>query len=156
MVSRLPLTHHRNAPATPSNHATVHPTIQPNPCAPALPPPAPRRSLLTQEGICLTLDPAFHFLEVAYPYIARRLLTDEDPALRSRLFQVRGAGAGAEGRGLGLGQRAEVWGQGRGLWLGQRAGAGARKAVVLGRKEGRLQTIDRPPVALRLLFLSVS
>lgn len=46
------------------------------------------RSLLTQEGICMTLDPAFHFLEVAYPYIARRLLTDEDPALRERLIQV--------------------------------------------------------------------
>lgn len=46
------------------------------------------RSLLTQEGICLTLDPKFHFLEVAYPYVARRLLTDEDPALRSRLTQV--------------------------------------------------------------------
>jgi len=46
------------------------------------------RSLLTQEGICLTLDPSFHFLEVAYPYVARRLLTDEDPALRERLIQV--------------------------------------------------------------------
>ena len=47
------------------------------------------RSLLTQEGICMTLKPEFHFLEVAYPYVARRLLTDEDPALRGRLFQVR-------------------------------------------------------------------
>ena len=47
-----------------------------------------RRSLLTQEGICLQLQPGFHFLEVAYPYIARRLLTDEDPALRERLFQA--------------------------------------------------------------------
>lgn len=46
------------------------------------------RSLLTQEGICLTLKADFHFLEVAYPYVARRLLTDEDPALRQRLFQV--------------------------------------------------------------------
>ena len=46
------------------------------------------RSLLTQEGICLTLDPDFHFLEVAYPYVARRLLTDEDPNLRERLTQV--------------------------------------------------------------------
>lgn len=36
----------------------------------------------------MTLDPTFHFLEVAYPYIARRLLTDEDPALRERLIQV--------------------------------------------------------------------
>jgi len=46
------------------------------------------RSLLTQEGICLTLKPDFHFLEVAYPYVARRLLTDESPALRERLLQV--------------------------------------------------------------------
>jgi len=46
------------------------------------------RSLLTQEGICLTLDPSFHFLEVAFPYVARRLLTDKDPALRLRLLQV--------------------------------------------------------------------
>lgn len=29
------------------------------------------RSLLTQEGICMTLKPQFHFLEVAYPYVAR-------------------------------------------------------------------------------------
>lgn len=28
------------------------------------------RSLLTQEGICLTLDRNFHFLEVAYPYVS--------------------------------------------------------------------------------------
>jgi predicted unusual protein kinase regulating ubiquinone biosynthesis (AarF/ABC1/UbiB family) len=29
------------------------------------------RSLLTQEGICMTLDRGFHFLEVAYPYVGR-------------------------------------------------------------------------------------
>lgn len=36
----------------------------------------------------MTLKKDFHFLEVAYPYVARRLLTDEDPALRERLIQV--------------------------------------------------------------------
>ncbi|GFP81579.1 uncharacterized aarf domain-containing protein kinase at4g31390 chloroplastic [Phtheirospermum japonicum] len=46
------------------------------------------RSLLTQEGICFTLQPDFKFLEVAYPYIAKRLLTDPNPALRERLIQV--------------------------------------------------------------------
>eukprot|EP00899_Mesostigma_viride_P010722 jgi/Mesvir1/19651/Mv09933-RA.3 len=46
------------------------------------------RSLLTQEGICLALEPRFKFLEVAYPYIAKRLLTDPDPALRGRLLQI--------------------------------------------------------------------
>ena len=46
------------------------------------------RALLTQENICLTLDPKFNFLEAAFPYVARRLLTDPDPALRLRLFKV--------------------------------------------------------------------
>ena len=66
---------------------TQDPRVQSNPS----PTPGSRvcRSLLTQEGVCLTLQPDFHFLEVAYPYIARRLLTDEDPALRERLFQAR-------------------------------------------------------------------
>ena len=46
------------------------------------------RSLLTQEGICMTLQPEFRFLEVAYPYVAKRLLTDRDASLRERLIQV--------------------------------------------------------------------
>jgi predicted unusual protein kinase regulating ubiquinone biosynthesis (AarF/ABC1/UbiB family) len=46
------------------------------------------RSLLTQEGICLSLSPDFRFLEVAYPYVAKRLLTDTDTGLRDRLLQV--------------------------------------------------------------------
>eukprot|EP00268_Persea_americana_P030528 TRINITY_DN2954_c0_g2_i3.p1 TRINITY_DN2954_c0_g2~~TRINITY_DN2954_c0_g2_i3.p1 ORF type:complete len:336 (+),score=44.42 TRINITY_DN2954_c0_g2_i3:376-1383(+) len=46
------------------------------------------RSLLTQEGICFRLKPDFKFLEVAYPYVAKRLLTDPNPALRERLIQV--------------------------------------------------------------------
>lgn len=46
------------------------------------------RSLLTQEGICFTMQPDFKFLEVAYPYVANRLLTDPNPALRERLIQV--------------------------------------------------------------------
>merc|ERR1719223_2397541 len=36
----------------------------------------------------MTLVPEFKFLEVAYPYIANRLLTDSDPGLRQRLIQV--------------------------------------------------------------------
>lgn len=57
------------------------------------PPTCIHRSLLTQEGVCLSIDPNFQFLAVAYPYIARRLLTDPDPSLRSRLIQVwRGLG----------------------------------------------------------------
>ncbi len=46
------------------------------------------RSLVTQEGIALTLNPQFKILDVAYPYVARRLLTGESPSLRRRLFEV--------------------------------------------------------------------
>jgi predicted unusual protein kinase regulating ubiquinone biosynthesis (AarF/ABC1/UbiB family) len=43
---------------------------------------------MRQEGICITLDPNYNFLEVAFPYVAKRLLTDSNPALRLRLLQV--------------------------------------------------------------------
>lgn len=46
------------------------------------------RSLITQEGLALSLDPNFKIVEVAYPYIARRLLTGESPQLRKRLIDV--------------------------------------------------------------------
>ncbi|QXE26310.1 ABC-1 [Richelia sinica FACHB-800] len=46
------------------------------------------RSLVTQEGIALSLNPNFKIVEVGYPYVARRLLTGESPALRRRLLNV--------------------------------------------------------------------
>ncbi|GAB4142533.1 MAG: AarF/ABC1/UbiB kinase family protein [Cyanobacteria bacterium J069] len=46
------------------------------------------RSLITQEGLALSLNPDFKIVEVAYPYVARRLLTGETPALRRRLLEV--------------------------------------------------------------------
>ena len=46
------------------------------------------RSLVTQEGLALTLNPSFRIVEVAYPYIARRLLTGESAQLRRRLIEV--------------------------------------------------------------------
>ncbi|EHC09687.1 hypothetical protein CEN49_02630 [Fischerella thermalis CCMEE 5273] len=46
------------------------------------------RSLVTQEGIALSLNPNFKIVEVAYPYVARRLLTGESPQLRRRLLDV--------------------------------------------------------------------
>ncbi len=46
------------------------------------------RSLVTQEGLALSLNPNFKIVEVAYPYIARRLLTGESPELRRRLIEV--------------------------------------------------------------------
>ncbi len=46
------------------------------------------RSLITQEGLALSLDPNFKIVEVAYPYVSRRLLTGESPQLRRRLLEV--------------------------------------------------------------------
>lgn len=46
------------------------------------------RSLVTQEGIALSLNPNFKIVEVAYPYIAQRLLKGETPPLRRRLLNV--------------------------------------------------------------------
>ena len=46
------------------------------------------RSLVTQEGIALSLNPDFKIVEVAYPYIAKRLLKGETPPLRRRLLNL--------------------------------------------------------------------
>lgn len=46
------------------------------------------RSLVTQEGLALSLNPDFKIVEIAYPYVARRLLTGESPELRRRLIEV--------------------------------------------------------------------
>ncbi|WP_067775590.1 ABC1 kinase family protein [Nostoc sp. NIES-3756] len=46
------------------------------------------RSLVTQEGIALSLNPNFKILDVGYPYVAKRLLTGESPQLRRRLLNV--------------------------------------------------------------------
>jgi predicted unusual protein kinase regulating ubiquinone biosynthesis (AarF/ABC1/UbiB family) len=46
------------------------------------------RSLVTQEGLALSLNPNFKIVEVAYPYVARRLLTGESPEMRRRLIEV--------------------------------------------------------------------
>lgn len=46
------------------------------------------RSLVTQEGVALCLDPNFKIVEVSYPYVARRLLTGESPEFRRRLIEV--------------------------------------------------------------------
>lgn len=46
------------------------------------------RSLVTQEGVALCLNPNFKIVEVAYPYVARRLLTGESPQFRRRLIEV--------------------------------------------------------------------
>ena len=43
------------------------------------------RSLVTLEGIAINVDPEFKVLSKAYPYVAKRLLTDTSPELRTSL-----------------------------------------------------------------------
>ncbi|MFB2893130.1 ABC1 kinase family protein [Aerosakkonemataceae cyanobacterium BLCC-F50] len=43
------------------------------------------RSLVTLEGIAINIDPNFKVLSKAYPYVAKRLLTDQAPELRASL-----------------------------------------------------------------------
>ncbi|CAL5228284.1 g11389 [Coccomyxa viridis] len=87
------------------------------------------RSLLTQEGICMQLQPDFRFLEVAYPYVARRLLTDEDPALRERLFQVLFSGGKFQWKRLSNLIRLAKEGSG-GLDLSDTVASGARVVLL--------------------------
>ncbi len=46
------------------------------------------RSLVTLEGIALSVDPEFKILGAAYPYFARRLMEDPDPELRRSLREM--------------------------------------------------------------------
>jgi predicted unusual protein kinase regulating ubiquinone biosynthesis (AarF/ABC1/UbiB family) len=46
------------------------------------------RSLVTLDGIAITVDPDFKVLSKAYPYVARRLLTDPAPQLRTSLQEL--------------------------------------------------------------------
>ncbi|MBE8985723.1 ABC1 kinase family protein [Nostoc sp. LEGE 12450] len=43
------------------------------------------RSLVTLEGIAIFIDPTFKVLSEAYPYVSKRLLTDQAPQLRASL-----------------------------------------------------------------------
>lgn len=46
------------------------------------------RSLVTQEGLALSLNPDFKIVDIAYPYVSRRLLLGETASLRQRLLEV--------------------------------------------------------------------
>jgi predicted unusual protein kinase regulating ubiquinone biosynthesis (AarF/ABC1/UbiB family) len=46
------------------------------------------RSLVTLEGIAINVDPNFKVLSKAYPYVAKRLLTDQSVQLRSSLQEL--------------------------------------------------------------------
>ncbi len=46
------------------------------------------RSLVTQEGLALSLNPEFKIVEIGYPYVAQRLLNGETPEMRKRLIEI--------------------------------------------------------------------
>ncbi|MBT9312349.1 ABC1 kinase family protein [Leptothoe kymatousa] len=46
------------------------------------------RSLVTLDGIAISVDPEFKVLSKAYPYVAKRLLTDSAPELRQSLQEL--------------------------------------------------------------------
>lgn len=46
------------------------------------------RSLVTLEGIAINVNPNFKVLSKAYPYVAKRLLTDQSPELRTSLREL--------------------------------------------------------------------
>ncbi|CAJ1353645.1 unnamed protein product [Effrenium voratum] len=54
------------------------------------------RSLVTLEGLALTIDPKYRVLAAAYPYVARRILLDAE--LRSSLFELLFNSEGQESR----------------------------------------------------------
>ncbi len=46
------------------------------------------RAVVSQEGLALNLDPSFKILRFAYPYVARRLLTDQNDEMLDILMDV--------------------------------------------------------------------
>jgi predicted unusual protein kinase regulating ubiquinone biosynthesis (AarF/ABC1/UbiB family) len=46
------------------------------------------RAVVSQEGLALRLDPNFRILQVAYPYVARRLLAGDTVEMREKLLEV--------------------------------------------------------------------
>ncbi|MFM1798476.1 MAG: hypothetical protein RLZZ117_754 [Cyanobacteriota bacterium] len=46
------------------------------------------RAVVSQEGLALRLDPDFRILQVAYPYVARRLLAGDTAEMREKLLEV--------------------------------------------------------------------
>ncbi|MBO8221202.1 ABC1 kinase family protein [Prochlorococcus marinus] len=46
------------------------------------------RAVVSQEGLALRLDPEFKILKIAYPYIARKLLTDNSDEILEILLEV--------------------------------------------------------------------
>ncbi|MEB3265548.1 MAG: AarF/ABC1/UbiB kinase family protein [Cyanobacteriota bacterium] len=46
------------------------------------------RAVVSQEGLAIRLDPSFKVIDVAYPYVARRLLAGDTAEMREKLMEV--------------------------------------------------------------------
>ena len=46
------------------------------------------RAIVTLEGIALTGDPEYALIQEAYPFVARRLLSSDRPAIRTALREA--------------------------------------------------------------------
>jgi predicted unusual protein kinase regulating ubiquinone biosynthesis (AarF/ABC1/UbiB family) len=46
------------------------------------------RAVVSQEGLAMRLDPDFRIINVAYPYVARRLLAGDTAEMREKLLEV--------------------------------------------------------------------
>jgi predicted unusual protein kinase regulating ubiquinone biosynthesis (AarF/ABC1/UbiB family) len=46
------------------------------------------RAVVSQEGLAMRLDPSFRIIRVAYPYVARRLLSGDTAEMREKLLEV--------------------------------------------------------------------
>ena len=46
------------------------------------------RAVVSQEGLALRLDPEFKILKIAYPYIAKKLLTDNSEEILEILLEI--------------------------------------------------------------------
>ena len=45
------------------------------------------RTVVSQEGLALQLDPEFKIIAVAYPYVAKRLLAGDTREMREKLME---------------------------------------------------------------------
>jgi predicted unusual protein kinase regulating ubiquinone biosynthesis (AarF/ABC1/UbiB family) len=52
------------------------------------------RAVVSQEGLALRLDPDFKIVQVAYPYVAKRLLAGDTAEMREKLLEVLFDGEG--------------------------------------------------------------
>lgn len=59
------------------------------------------RAIVTLEGVALTGNPNYGLIMESYPFVARKLLSEDRPELQKALQEVLYAGGGGSGRGQG-------------------------------------------------------